>query len=305
MNRPPFPFAGEAAALVSGLLWACAGIVFRRMRGRVDAAAVNLAKNTTGAVGMTVVVWLLTGAFWPTAVPLEAQAWLVASGVVGLSICDTYFLRAIMEIGPRRATLLMLLAPVLVLGAVALPPFRQVEALTRPASIVGAALALAGVALASREAPDLTVGAERARRGTIDGLLAALFQAVGVLLARMGIERGSGPVEGAQVRLVAGAAGLAVGGVLWRAWPRWSGSLSSPRTLRTLVIAAFFGTFLGIGLNQCALAWSASTGIATTLNALSPVWLIPLSTVFLAERHGARAWISTIIAIAGVALMTL
>ena len=39
-------------------------------------------------------------------------------------------------------------------------------------------------------------------------------------------------------------------------------------------------------------------------NALAPVFLIPLSVVFLAERHDWRAWASALLAVGGIALMT-
>jgi drug/metabolite transporter (DMT)-like permease len=307
-DAAPFPFAGEASAVASSMLWACAGIVFRRMKGRVPAAAVNLTKNTTAAVAFTLLALILTQRPWPTSMPMAAQGWLALSGFVGLTLCDTFLLRAMMELGPRRAMLLMLLAPVLIFAGAMLPPFGETSALARPLTIVGAVLALVGIALAAAEVPDAALDPEdsaRKRRGLIDGVIAAVLQAAGVLLARRGLSIGAGPVEGAHVRLVAGSLGLVLGGVLWRQWPEWKRSLAAPGLLRTLALAGFFGTFLGIGLNQCAIAWASSTGVAATVNSLAPVWLIPLSTVFLGERHGARAWISTALALGGVALLSL
>ena len=300
----PFPYAGELAALVSSALWAGAGIVFRRMRGRVAPAGVNLAKNATAALCFAIVLIAWTGRPWPLTLPLDAQAWLALSGLVGLTLCDTFFLRAMMEIGPRRATLLMALSPVLVFAAALAPPFSQVEALTRPTTWVGLALALLGITIASREVPEGGHDPVVARRGVRDGLLAAVLQTVGVLMARHAITLGAGPVEGAHVRLVAGSVGLLVAGAVLGQARGWFRSLSTPGTMKTLAITAFFGTFLGIGLNQCALAWSSSTGVASTLNSLAPVWLIPLSTVFLGERHSRRAWLSTLLALSGVALLS-
>lgn len=304
MAAAPFPFAAEAAALASSVLWAGAGIVFRRMRGVVPAAALNFTKNGVATLCFAVVGLALVGRPYPTHVPLASQGWLVLSGLVGLAVCDTFLLRAMMEIGPRRATLLMLTAPVLVFVGALFPPFSQTDALSDPRTIVGAALALGGVALTSLEAPDLAVDPARARRGVIDGLIAGVLQAVGVLLARRGLADGAAPQDAAMIRLVAGTAGLAVGAVALGQVATWGRSLVAPGTLRTVAIAAFFGTFLGILLNQCGLAWSEHTGVVSTLNALAPVWLIPMSRVFLGERHGRWAWLSTVIALVGVALLS-
>ncbi|MFO0932855.1 MAG: DMT family transporter [Planctomycetota bacterium] len=300
----PFPFAAEAAALASSVLWAGAGIVFRRMRGVVPPAALNFTKNGVATLCFVVTGLVFTGRAYPSHVPLAAQGWLALSGLVGLAVCDTFLLRAMMEIGPRRATLLMLTAPVLVFVGALFPPFSQTGALHEPRTLVGAALALGGVALTAFEAPDLAVDPARARRGVIDGLVAGVLQAAGVLLARLGLEGGAAPQDAAMLRLVAGTAGLVLGAVAFGRVTTWARALATPGTLRTVAAAAFFGTFLGILLNQCGLAWSAHTGVVSTLNALAPVWLIPMSRVFLGEHHGRLAWLSTVVALAGVALLS-
>jgi drug/metabolite transporter (DMT)-like permease len=301
----PFPYAGEAAALLSSVLWAAAGIVFRRLKGRVAPAAMNLAKNGTAALCFAVLLLGLTGNPWPQGLSPRATAYLAASGVLGLTICDTYFLRSILELGPRRATLIMAgLAPGLVFAAALLPPFRQVDKAAHVLPWVGFALAIGGVWLASREVPDGPPADPAAtRRGWRDGILAAVFQAAGVLLTRLAIEEGAAPFEGAAVRLTSGTVGLLAMGLVAGRLSTWRTTLTSPGILRTLAVTAFFGTFLGIGLNTCALAWADSTGVATTINSLSPVWLIPLSAVFLAERHGLRAWLSTVLALVGIACL--
>ncbi len=303
-SAAPFPLAGELAALVSSVLWAGAGIVFRSLRGRVPPVAVNLAKNATASVGLLAVLTIAWGSPWPTGMPLDAQAILAVSGILGLTICDSYFLRAMMEIGPRRATLIMLLAPVLVfLGALA-PPFSQLERVSHVGPWLGLALAVLGVGLATSEVPSGQDDPAHHRRGVRDALLAALFQAIGFLLARLGFERGADPIPGAAVRLVAGTLGLLVLGLLTRRLAGWGRALAAPGIAKTLGITAFFGTFLGIGLNQCGIAWAHSTGAVAVVNSLSPVWLIPLSTIWLGERHGPRAWLSTLLALAGVALLS-
>jgi drug/metabolite transporter (DMT)-like permease len=310
----PFPLAGEAAALASSLTWAGAVLVYRRMRGRVDAAAVGLVKNATAALAFTVAILLVWRTPWPTEMPGGAQALFIASGVAGLAICDTFLIRSLMEIGPRRATLLMLLAPVFVFFGALAPPLRESAVLGDARRLVGVALALAGVAMAASESPDVDADPARWRRGVLDGLLASLFQAAGILLSRCGFLAATGSprnaplaiVAGAsQVRLVAGTIGLAVAGLALGKWPGWSRSLREPGTLRPIALTALYGTFLGIGFFQCGQAWAGSVGIATTLSQLTPVWIIPLSTIFLHETHGRRAWLSTLVALAGVALMTL
>src|SRR5262245_54206284 len=78
-DSAPFRYAGEAAALASSLLWACAGVVFRRLKGRADPGAVNLAKNSTAAVCFVVLLLVTTGLPWPTGLSARAVLLLSAS----------------------------------------------------------------------------------------------------------------------------------------------------------------------------------------------------------------------------------
>lgn len=306
-SAPPFPLAGEVAALTSSLFWAGAGIVFRRLKGRVPPLAVNLAKNSIATALLVVTVAAVPSLAWPTGIAATPFLLLVLSGVVGLTVCDSFFLRSIMEIGPRRATLIALLAPCLVFIGVLLPPFSQFGEVARVRPWAGFLLAMIGVAMAatgSRSSAELPVDAARERRGVRDALLAAVFQAVGVLLARRAIELGSAPVPGALVRLAAGSIGLVIVGAATRSLPVWTSSLTAKGILPLMIVTAFFGTFLGIGLNQVSLAWSPSTGVATILNSLAPVWLIPLAFVFLGEKPARRGLVATALTLGGVALLS-
>jgi len=304
---PPFPLAGPLAALVSSVLWAGAGIVFRRLRGRVPPLALNLAKNAIAAALVGITVAVVPGLAWPTTFATTPFVLLVISGVLGLTVCDSFFLRSIMEIGPRRATLLALLAPCLVFVGVLLPPFSQFDEVANVRPWAGFLLAIVGVALAATGASPGTaepLDAARERRGVRDALLAAVFQALGVLLARRAIELGSPAIPGALLRLASGSAGLVLVGAATRTLPAWKASLTVEGILPLVAVTAFFGTFLGIGLNQVSLAWSPSTGIATILNSLAPVWLIPLSFVFLGEKPTRRGLLATALALGGVALLS-
>jgi drug/metabolite transporter (DMT)-like permease len=288
------------------VLWACAGVLFRRMKGRADPGAVNLAKNGTAAACLVVLLLATTGLPWPTGLSTRAVLLLAASGVLGLTVCDTLFLRSMFEVGPRRANLLMAgLSSLLVFVVTLLPPFGQADRLVGARPFIGFALALVGLWLATRELPDGPHDPAANRRGLRDAALAALFQGSGVLLSRLASEAGAPTREATSVRLLAGSAGLVVVGLVSRRAGPWMRSLAAPGVLPRLALAAFFGTFLGIWLNQAAITWTSSTGVATVLNSLAPVWLIPLSAAFLGEHHRRDAWIATVVALAGVAMLSL
>jgi drug/metabolite transporter (DMT)-like permease len=304
----PFPYAGEAAALLSSLLWACAFLGFARVGRAVPPGGVNLGKNAVAAACFAVLLAVWSGSAWPRGMAGDAVLVFVLSGVAGLTLCDSLLFRSMLEIGPQRVTVLMTAAVPLTALAAPLPPWN--EPLPALGAWFGMALCLCGVGLAATERHPDPVAAARLRRGLVAGLVAAVLQAVGVMLARHALRLHSGhdpsledAGEGAAVRLYAGAAGLIVLALLTRRLHVWAKSWVQPGILRVLIPCAFFGTFLGIWANQVGLAWAEHAGVATTLNQLAPVWLIPLTTIFLGERHNRRSWTATLLAVAGVVLI--
>jgi drug/metabolite transporter (DMT)-like permease len=301
----PFPGAGEAAAVASSLLWAVGGVLFARVGRGVSGVALNLGKNAVAVACFAVLLLVTEGAPWPRNLGSEQTWLLVASGVLGLTICDTLLMASFLRIGPRRANLYVASTPVLLALLAMLPPLSEHP----PARTwLGMAVCLAGIVLAILErSPDPVRRAEHVR-GAREALLAALFQALGLLIARHVVRSGRpedaiDPAAVATVRLAAGTAGLVVVGIALGRLRSWTAQLAVPGAGRRVVVAAFVGTFLGLWVNMAGITWATYAGVATTLSALPPVFLIPLSAAFLGERHDRRAWISTLLALAGIALM--
>lgn len=306
--QPPFPHAGELAALASSVLWASAFLGFARLGHPVPAGAINLGKNATASLCFAVLFTVSAGVPWPTGLERGATWLFVLSGLIGLTLCDTLLFRAMHALGPQRTTLLMLGAVPLTVLAALLPPWSE----RSPSALCwgGILACLTGVSLAVTERhPDPLAAPER-RRGVALGLLAAVLQAAGVMLSRWAFLRHGGTglsdaAQGAGLRLYAGTLGLVALALATRRAGVWSAALGRGRVLPRLALAAFFGTFLGIWANQAGLTWAEHAGVATTLNQLAPVWLIPLTTLFLGERHGLRSWGATLIAVADVVVIGL
>ncbi|MDJ0975004.1 MAG: DMT family transporter [Planctomycetota bacterium] len=299
----PFPYAGEVAAALSALLWASSGVVFARIHPPVSAFAINLGKNVTSCVCFVLLVWILTGAPLPVGLPREPLLWFIASGVLGLAICDTFLMRSLLAIGPQRMSLIFTMYPVIVAIGAILPPFRE-----HPGTFAwaGMGLCLGGIVLAVLEEPKDARHRTHYARGVRDAVIAALCQAAAILTARHGLNLADIPgEEGAAVRMIAGTLGLVVIGLPAMRVVTWSKEVIQRHVGFRVAGAAFFGTFLGIWLNQLGLKWAEHTGVATVLNSLMPVYLIPLSALFLGARITRRGLTATMVTIAGVVVMTL
>ncbi len=302
-SSPPFLYAGEIAATLSALVWACAGIGFARVPGPISGAALNLGKNLTATIGFALLLLVTKGNPFPFHGPTESVLFLVGSGVVGLAICDTFLMRALLQIGPQRAMLIFCLAPVVTAIGASLPPYNEHPGLV---IIAGMAVTLGGIALAVLERPDPSRPIGDTRKGMVNAAIAALLQAAAVLLTRhaMNVADMEGSVA-ASIRLTTGTVALMAWGLLRGRLRTWLRQIFAPAARIILGISALVGTFGGIWLNQLGIQWGTHTGVVTTLNSLTPIYQLPLSAIFLGERRGPIAWIATLIAILGVALMAL
>ncbi|HEY9735769.1 MAG TPA: DMT family transporter, partial [Trichocoleus sp.] len=222
---------------------------------------------------------------------------LLTSGIIGIGLGDTAYFAAINQLGPRRALLMETLAPPLsaVLALVFLG--EQLSLL----AWIGIALTLLGVGwVISERVPTAHLpGGGNLRRGIVLGALAALGQASGAVMSRAALaETAVDPLWSTLLRLAGGLLILAAllgsqGRITQRIEP-----LKSYQLLGLIAIAAFFGTYLGIWLQQTSLKY-APTGIAQALNSTSPLFILPMAAL-LGERISPRAVLGVMVALVGI-----
>ncbi|HVN15442.1 MAG TPA: EamA family transporter, partial [Anaerolineales bacterium] len=78
----------------------------------------------------------------------------------------------------------------------------------------------------------------------------------------------------------------------------------NPQALRLLALGALVGPVLGVTSSLLAVQY-AEVGVASTLMALPPVIILPISYFVYKEKIGWQALVGTILAIAGVAVLFL
>lgn len=240
----------------------------------------------------------LTGG-WAAVEPWQV-GFLAASSAVGIMLATSTYLAAIYAAGPRITALLFsLAAPFAVLeGWLFLD-----ETLSLP-QLSGIGLILAGLLLAilagrSRH-PD-----DSPRRplwqGVVLGVVTAIGQATGSLLARPAMEAGMDPFAAMAIR--SGLGFVFFVGLMVLPMAR-ADRLPSGRDLRNVGLSAFFGMFLGMCLMMAALA-SGDVGIVTTLTSTTPILILPMVWFATRRAPGLPAWIGAALAVAGTALISL
>jgi len=295
-------YIGEIAALATAFFFAMTALIFTSTGRTVGSQVTNRMRLLFALIYLVLINIVLFHEPLPVSAGSSRWFWLGLSGIIGLALGDAFLFQSFVSVGPRLGSLLLSLAPVF--GSIVAWMFFG-EILT-VLQITGIVLTLAGIAwvvASHEEAPDLPGG--NTRRGVLFGILAALGQAVGLVFSKQGMSGDFSPFQANAIRMLAAVL------FVW-AWAALNGkarvTISSvrgkPRIIGLLALGAFVGPVLGVSSSLFAIQ-HAEIGVASTLMALTPVILLPISYFIFHEKVGWQAIVGTVLAIAGVAILFL
>jgi len=293
-------FIGELAALATSFFFAMTAMIFTVTGRMVGSQVTNRMRLVFALVYLVILNIVLFREPLPFSADSSRWLWLGLSGVIGLSLGDAFFFQSLISVGPRLGSLLLSLAPIFG-SIIARVFFGEILA---PLQITGIVLALAGigwVVLSHEEPPDTPHG--HTARGVIFGVLAGLGQAVGLVLSKQGMFGDFSPFQANVIRMLAAAIFI----WLWTAFGGKAGATlralrENPRVIRLLALGALVGPVLGVSSSLLAVQ-HAEIGVASTIMALPPVILLPVSYFAFKEKIGWQAMAGTVLAIAGVAVL--
>lgn len=300
------PYIGELAALATSLFFSLGPTFFTFAGREVGSVVVNRTRLIFASLLLFVAHFIMLGTLWPLDAAPDRWLWLSISGIVGLVIGDAFLFQALIQIGPRLTLLMFSLSPLLATGMAFI---FDGETLTT-IQILGMGITLAGVGWVVTERTAAQEDQKQiAPRAYIIGLLFALGgaagQAGGLYTARLGMY-GDFPVISAQIIRMLCATAL-----MWiitifsgQAGKTFRSLREKPIAIKYIAIASVLGPFLGIFFSLLAIQHT-SMGVASTLQALPPVFLIPISYFFFKEKISFRAITGTVIALAGVVVLFL
>jgi drug/metabolite transporter (DMT)-like permease len=283
---------GIAAALGSAASWALGSILFKQLGERISPLAMTLAKGGVSTILLGIAV-LVTGHK-----TLEPQSFwlLMGSGVLGITLGDTFFFEALQDLGPHTLVLFLLLGQVLTV-ILAIVFLGEIPTTT---SGLGITLVLVGIGIVLLA--ELSSERRNSRlRGLLFGSLSVVCISVSMIIAKLGIESVSA-LEATFIRMVSGTLGTLLLGLLMRRLGYWI------TPFRDLKLSAFFlasvcvVTFGGFWLSLVAIKY-VDVSIANTLNSTEPLFLLPFTAIFLKQKVGLSAWVGTAIAFAGIVLL--
>lgn len=300
VGGPPMSFGlGEFYALACALAWAIAVILFKKSGESLAPLPLNLFKNLLGLALMLLTVLVFSGAAWPD-MPPEAVLLAFLSGFLGIGVGDTLYFRALNAIGASRmAVAQTLYSPfVIVLSALFLAERLGLW------QFAGVALVLGGILLVNYDPRAAQADVHSIRRGVLEGGLAVLLMAAGVVIAKPLLERYDF-LWTVSLRIVGGVMGLLLY-VLWQErelagmWRAFRGVRHWPAVIAGSVV----GTYISMMLWLAGYKYTQAS-IAAVLNEMAAVFILALAAVFLHDRLVPRQLFGSAVAVAGVLLVVL
>lgn len=293
---------GEIAALGTTVIGSAAILTFTVMGRRIGPFTMSHFRLLFGASALWIAVTVFTGN--PLLQGISASQWmfLSLSGITGFFLCDTLLFQSSVDIGPRTTILILNLYPFV--GALLAWVFLG-EVLS-PKAWCGMIITLGAIIwiLFEKKREILDTHRKHFLRGVLFAFGSAIFQAISFIVAKPALT-GPDPVNSLQATFIRAL----FGAIAFWAVSLFSGQIPAVvkkaqdrKTMLIIAMTATGGLAFGTWLTMVAIQ-NTSIGIASTLMALSPLVMIPMTAVIHKEKITRRTIIGTLISCLGVVIL--
>jgi drug/metabolite transporter (DMT)-like permease len=289
---------GEFAALLTACFWTVTSLSFEYASNQVGSLAVNIMRLVAGFIFLSIFSLIRRGMLLPTDATEYNWLWLILSGLIGFVFGDLFLFKSYTIIGSRFSMLIMNLVPPLA----ALAGFLFLGERLSLFHFLGMALTVFGISMAifSRKDGDEKLSLKLSPRGVLYAIGGAVGQALGLVLSKKGM-KDYDPFAATQIRIIAGISGYLVLVTVMSRWHSVGLAMRNIKAVEATSLGAFFGPFLGVSFSLVAIQHTTA-GIASTIMALVPVFIIIPSVILFRQKATLREIIGALISVAGVAL---
>ncbi len=292
---------GEFAALLVAFFWSITALAFESASTKVGSIPVNIIRLVIGLIFLSVLNLIMRGLLLPTDASTHNWIWLSISGLVGFVVGDFFLLKSFTVIGSWFAMLIMTLAPPMaaIFGWILLDEKLSLLAIS------GIIITMSGIVIAMfrRDKESRKVSVDKPITGVLYAFGGALGQAMGIVISKYGMA-GYNPFAATQIRIITGILGMMIVITILGKWKPVKAALYNRKAMMSTTLGSFFGPFLGVSFSLLAIKYT-STGIASTIMALVPIFIIPPSIWMFHHKISVREIIGTIVSLTGVALFFL
>lgn len=290
----------EWLALAAAFLWAVASLLSVTPAQHLGTFAYS--RWRMGCTSLILGTMAMATGGWST-VETSAISAMMLSGVIGIFIGDTALFACLNRMGPRQAGLLFSCHAVF---SALLGYFLFSETMTNM-ELLGSLLVFTGVITAiffgRKGQTDNQLEAIKGKVwiGVSLGLVAALCQALGGIIAKPIMQTDIDPVAASAVRMMTAFAAHCLfflsGAKLARA--------TQPMNIKIFSITAING-FLAMAVGMTLILYAlqeGNVGMVALLSSTTPIMLLPILWIYSGKRPNRFAWIGAIVAVIGTGIL--
>ncbi|WP_261834175.1 DMT family transporter [Vibrio ishigakensis] len=290
----------EWLALAAAFLWAISSLISVTPARHLGPFSYSRWRMGCTAVMLTIMALIVGG--WGSVSTAHVMP-MVLSGLIGIFIGDTALFACMNRMGPRQAGLLFSCHAVFsaILG------YWLFNETWHLAEIIGATLVFSGVVTAiffgrkGSDNNDWEALHGKLAIGVALGLLAALCQALGGIIAKPVMQTDINPIAASAIRMITA---FAAHSLFWASGAKLAKS-KNPINRKIFSITALNG-FLAMAVGMTLILYAlqdGNVGMVALLSSTTPIMVLPLLWFITKQRPNHYAWFGAILAVIGTGLI--
>lgn len=309
------PHLGELISLMVAVSWTVTAFFADKASHRLGSTTTNVLRLSLAILFLGAILWITIGHPYPVYASGRAWLWLALSALVGYVFGDWCLFNCYLSIGARFGQLFMTLAPPMA----AIAGWAILGESLSWKSGLAMVVTLSGIAISILSRKDgHKVQLTLPLKGVLLGLGAGLGQGVGLVLSKVGLQHYFTsipsdapammgqmlPFASTMIRAIIGAAGFLIMMALQKNLPMLKSAVRDRIGMRYALLVTIFGPVAGVSLSLMAVQFTAA-GIASTLMALTPVFILFPYAFIYHQRLKLREILGVTVSMTGVALFFL
>ena len=284
-------YIGIIASLLSAASWAFGTVMFDRIGKVVPYIGITFLKGIFSIVLM-VGLLLFTGGL--QSIGFEEFAFLVLSGIIGISIGDSLFFKSLQDLGAKVQVVFFLLGQIFTM-LLSLLLLGEVLTISQ---YVGATILLIGIAIVIWRKQE---NHPNKIRGIVCGLLSILCFSISIIMVKVSISDLE-VITATFYRMAFGTIFTLGFGVIGKQFTSWINPLRDVRLLGAFVLNVVVITYGGFILSMVAIKY-ISVSLASVLSTTEPIFVLAFAFMINKEKVNRQELIGTFMTLVGLYLI--
>ena len=304
-------FVGEIISLVVAVSWTVTALFAEVGSKRLGSLQMNVIRMVLSLLMLGTTLWWFTGSPVPLYADGKAWFWLSLSGFGGYLLGDYCLFNSYIWIGSRFGQLFMTLAP----PTAALFGWMLLGETLAWNALLGMLVTLTGIGISVlNKGTSNKLSLKLPLKGVLFGIGAGVGQGVGLVLSKVGMTHYEMSIPAGEemvadlmpfastfIRAVTGAVGFLIVMGMQKQFHTLVTCVRDGKGMNAAVWATITGPFIGVSLSLMAVQYTEA-GIASTLMALTPVFIIWPAHFFFGQKVTFKEVVGACISVIGVSL---